>query len=917
MTIAMEDESSFTLSSSSSTTTLSSQSNLSIQMLNQANCILRDQTISLGQTNQSTLLNSLNNYNGVGGSQSESGGSPNGGDYSFTAETCPFALFLIRTSNGLDLFEERRISLDKPCKIGRSVAKIRPEANNAIFDCKVLSRNHALLWHENSKFYIQDTKSSNGTFLNGNRLGKSNEDSAPYELSSGDIVQFGVDVTENTKKVTHGCITVEIKLYHKQGVEATNKSNPQSYKVDVQTQELYQLALFLQEAMAREEMLHQKINSLQAFIEEAKETSENGWLTLISEDRLLSRIDFLEKQTLLHTKTFSDENMTKLVNSLRDEKLSIENEAKATVQKMIKEKNEISQKYDELKNTLSVRTEECNQLQRTHDDTKKSMLELATKYQDVLSMAEELKANFDEAKNKFQEQLNESEAEKLNYEAKLASLQETETHLKAKIESLMAEKDFQKKDFERIVNKYEQSKNEKAAANEATQSPEVVVEGERKDIAQPVANNSINNNNINNHSTNQHELDESEHQHDEVSNEVDEEDVFFSNNHESKNHETNKNVLIEVTDTLLNKEKLAAKHKLINSDNNSETNAVSANNNSNSVHDENDENSYSNGPVTISLSKSIEINGLSENASIEKLNHHKSNSTRPAKVNCTTVTQTDSMADLDKIIGELESVKAQLALETSKNGRLVEENKQLKSQTMDDAQELKPVDQSADISEVAKLQEELKENNAKLKSVESELTDKVELIKKLLAIENKMAASQSSAALDNQEYVVLKDECIEMKNRLQIIENKMMKYLNSSSIKMPNTEELSAALMTEECKLFEQSYQQLQQLKENIQDKESKIQLNLTDAQKEADQNQQKLLIVQEQLQKLEETCENYKNRLLVAERTVKELNGEYDHLSLRTKIVSYFSTVPLFILILAIMVAFYPILATITATGL
>ena len=156
----------------------------------------------------------------------------------------------------------------------------------------------------------------------------------------------------------------------------------------------------------------------------------------------------------------------------------------------------------------------------------------------------------------------------------------------------------------------------------------------------------------------------------------------------------------------------------------------------------------------------------------------------------------------------------------------------------------------------------------------------------------------------------------------------------------PNTEEFSAALMSEECQLFEQSYQQLQQLKENIQDKESKIQLNLTDAQKEADQNQQKLMIVQEQLQKLEETCENYKNRLLVAERMVKELNGEYDHLSLRTKIVStpsplelkmtlsqliscfickvsYFSTVPLFILILAVMVAFYPILATITATGL
>ncbi len=63
----------------------------------------------------------------------------------------PYALFLFRSSSSLELFEERKINLDKPCKIGRSVAKIKPEPHNAIFDCKVLSRNHALLWHENSK----------------------------------------------------------------------------------------------------------------------------------------------------------------------------------------------------------------------------------------------------------------------------------------------------------------------------------------------------------------------------------------------------------------------------------------------------------------------------------------------------------------------------------------------------------------------------------------------------------------------------------------------------------------------------------------------------------------------------------------------------------------------------------------------
>lgn len=54
-------------------------------------------------------------------------------------------------------FQERHISLHEPVKIGRSVARARPASNNGIFDCKVLSRNHAMLWYENgtvSKFCL-------------------------------------------------------------------------------------------------------------------------------------------------------------------------------------------------------------------------------------------------------------------------------------------------------------------------------------------------------------------------------------------------------------------------------------------------------------------------------------------------------------------------------------------------------------------------------------------------------------------------------------------------------------------------------------------------------------------------------------------------------------------------------------------
>ena len=48
-------------------------------------------------------------------------------------------------------FNEREISLTAPVKIGRAVAGCKPQADNGYFNCKVLSRNHAVLWYENGK----------------------------------------------------------------------------------------------------------------------------------------------------------------------------------------------------------------------------------------------------------------------------------------------------------------------------------------------------------------------------------------------------------------------------------------------------------------------------------------------------------------------------------------------------------------------------------------------------------------------------------------------------------------------------------------------------------------------------------------------------------------------------------------------
>lgn len=93
---------------------------------------------------------------------------------------CPKAVLVCRPNS--HPFQDRTLMLDQAVKVGRSVARARPSPTNAIFDCKVLSRNHALLWYEQGKFYLQDTKSSNGTFVNNQRLSKGSEESLPREV---------------------------------------------------------------------------------------------------------------------------------------------------------------------------------------------------------------------------------------------------------------------------------------------------------------------------------------------------------------------------------------------------------------------------------------------------------------------------------------------------------------------------------------------------------------------------------------------------------------------------------------------------------------------------------------------------------------------------------------------------------------
>jgi hypothetical protein len=114
-------------------------------------------------------------------------------------------------------FERKQINVPyypEVLRVGRQTnAKTVPTPNNGYFDSKVLSRQHAEVWADrNGKVFIRDVKSSNGTFVNGQRLSPENRESDPHELRQHDTLELGIDiVSEDQKTIVHHKVSAKIE----------------------------------------------------------------------------------------------------------------------------------------------------------------------------------------------------------------------------------------------------------------------------------------------------------------------------------------------------------------------------------------------------------------------------------------------------------------------------------------------------------------------------------------------------------------------------------------------------------------------------------------------------------------------------------------------------------------------------------
>ncbi|XP_054906099.1 sarcolemma associated protein a isoform X5 [Poeciliopsis prolifica] len=371
-------------------------------------------------------------------------------------KSMPSALAVFTCRPNSHPFQERHVYLDEPVKIGRSVARCRPAQNNGTFDCKVLSRNHALVWfdHKTGKFYLQDTKSSNGTFINSQRLSRGSEESPPCEVLSGDIIQFGVDVTENTRKVTHGCIVSTIKLFLPDGMEARRRSDviqtPLPLPIDkvaantpsMYSQELFQLSQYLQEALHREQMLEQKLATLQRLLSTTQEASESSWQALIDEDRLLSRLEVMGSQLQAYSKSQTEEGIRKELLALQEDKHNYETTAKESLRRVLQEKIEVVRKLSEVERSLSNTEDECTHLKEMSERGQEELQELANKYNAAVNEIKELTDKIKAAEGRQEELTLQGATEKRELEMRIEEMEEKEQVLQARIEALQADNDF-------------------------------------------------------------------------------------------------------------------------------------------------------------------------------------------------------------------------------------------------------------------------------------------------------------------------------------------------------------------------------------------------------------------------------------------------------------------------------------------
>ncbi|KAL5962300.1 Sarcolemmal membrane-associated protein [Taenia solium] len=312
-------------------------------------------------------------------------------------------------------FEERTIVVNDIIKVGRAVARSKASPNNAIFDCKVLSRNHAVIWFSSDEFWLRDTNSSNGTFVNNTRVSKRDDsDYCDRQIFSGDVIRFGVDVVEHD--TTHGCIIASVTLILPNGQEAkpklghTGDALP-SGLISINNEQMFQISCFLNDAIFREQALDRKLETLRQALQQATLASELGWQAMLNEEKLLQKFDLYESQMRLFKEELSENSLKMRLSDLLEEKNFQESESKTQLTKLIKDKEVALQRIKDLERTIEDLEHECTHLRNEYTSAQDACSNISDEYKANLSTFSQRLSELTTERNQLNDQLQHSSRE--------------------------------------------------------------------------------------------------------------------------------------------------------------------------------------------------------------------------------------------------------------------------------------------------------------------------------------------------------------------------------------------------------------------------------------------------------------------------------------------------------------------------
>lgn len=254
----------------------------------------------------------------------------------------------------------------------------------------MLSRNHAIIWFSSDEFWLRDTNSSNGTFVNDVRVTKRDDsDSCDRQIFSGDIIRFGVDVVEND--TTHGCIITSVTLILPNGCEAkpnlghsSSESAPASH-IPINTEQIFQLSCYLNDTLFREQALEKRLENLRTALHDAQLASEAGWQAMLNEEKLLEKLDLYENQMRIFKEDLSEDSLKARLSEAFEQKSLQENAYKSKLNQLLKEKSEALQKVQELERSLLDLQSECTHLRDNYTAAQNAYTALSTDFKKSVS----------------------------------------------------------------------------------------------------------------------------------------------------------------------------------------------------------------------------------------------------------------------------------------------------------------------------------------------------------------------------------------------------------------------------------------------------------------------------------------------------------------------------------------------------